>query len=311
MNGIKKLKESKHWSSDSKNILITGDTEKVGIEVLIKLLGYGYHIKTLDNYIINYDDKNTLDYRGMGFKYNPSVVLKEGSPHNREELEESVKELPISLVGYWLESQYTSLCGTIIYFAPSLTDFSGLENVDQLLNLLEMAKEFGIRRFFYIAQDDNRNISVSNDNDLSKGHNYSYKDNEINQVFKRVASDDFIGIIIYPSEQKKGFGAHCSCIGINVISDYSIYQGNLLNRHWKQEEGLGHHLYFLPNSIAFLCGYTLKAIIHDLNTPMVNIRYLFHSIFKFTVFRKNVDFGSKSDREQSHNPIFRKLQKAK
>jgi len=45
LNGMMKLKDSKPSRDDLKNFLITGDSEKVEIKVLLKLMERGNYIK--------------------------------------------------------------------------------------------------------------------------------------------------------------------------------------------------------------------------------------------------------------------------
>ena len=198
-----------------KNILVTGGAGYVGAVLVPKLINKGYHVKVIDLYL--YGD-NVLS----SVKENPRLREINGDIRDEELLE---KEIPGTDV--------------IIHLAcisndPSYELYPDLGksiNYDAFVNLVDVSKKSGVKRFIYASSSSVYGIKdepeVTENLPLEPLTDYSKYKAKCEEVLLKEATDDFIVTIIRPSTVC-GYSPRMRLdLTVNILTNHAINKGQI------------------------------------------------------------------------------------
>src|SRR3972149_7454852 len=198
-----------------KNILVTGGAGYVGAVLVPKIINKGYHVKVIDLYL--YGD-NVLS----SVKENPRLREINGDIRDEELLE---KEIPGTDV--------------IIHLAcisndPSYEldpDLGKSINYDAFVNLVDVSKKSGVKRFIYASSSSVYGIKdepeVTENLPLEPLTDYSKYKAKCEEVLLKEATDDFIVTIIRPSTVC-GYSPRMRLdLTVNLLTNHAVNTGEI------------------------------------------------------------------------------------
>lgn len=248
-------------------ILITGDTEGYGLNLLLKLLNLGYWIKVLDQYIYNYSDRDNFDYRGLGFRYNPRLVLKEGSPDDVKLFKKSIETVPFPNEGFRQLASGNSQCDSVVYLVSSKENSKKID-YNFLCQLAHVSKDCGIRRFIYISSFD-----------LSKEKTLFM------EYLRKITNSNFAVVTIHPLIERGYLSRLILPIGVKLIENKIINKGKITIYNLKQET-FQKYINSIPNVVSYLLRHSTQTIKKDLLLNIATYRYIlnnssfFHKLYE-------------------------------
>ena len=201
--------------NNTKKVLVTGGAGYVGAVLVPKLLSKGYHVKVIDLYIYG---ENVLD----SVKDHPHLVQVKGDIRSRQLLETEIK-------GY----------DTVIHLAcisndPSYElnpDLGKSINYDAFVNLVDVSKKSGVKRFIYASSSSVYGIKdeqeVIEDLPLEPLTDYSKYKALCEDVLMDAATDDFIVTVIRPSTVC-GYSPRLRLdLTVNILTNHAINKGEI------------------------------------------------------------------------------------
>jgi nucleoside-diphosphate-sugar epimerase len=201
--------------NNTKKVFVTGGAGYVGAVLVPKLLSKGYHVKVIDLYIYG---ENVLD----SVKDHPHLVQVKGDIRSRQLLETEIK-------GY----------DTVIHLAcisndPSYElnpDLGKSINYDAFVNLVDVSKKSGVKRFIYASSSSVYGIKdeqeVTEDLPLEPLTDYSKYKALCEKVLMDAATDDFIVTVIRPSTLC-GYSPRLRLdLTVNILTNHAINKGEI------------------------------------------------------------------------------------
>jgi len=198
-----------------KKVFITGGAGYVGAVLVPKLLSKGYHVKVVDLYIYGEDVLDSV-------KDHPYLVQVKGDIRSRQLLETEIK-------GY----------STVIHLAcisndPSYEldpDLGKSINYDAFLNLVDVSRKSGVKRFIYASSSSVYGIKdepeVTEDLSLEPLTDYSKYKALCEKVLMDAATDDFIVTIVRPSTVC-GYSPRLRLdLTVNILTNHAINKGQI------------------------------------------------------------------------------------
>ena len=201
--------------NNTKKVFVTGGAGYVGAVLVPKLLNKGYHVKVIDLYIYGEDVLDSV-------KDHPHLVQVKGDIRNRQLLETEIK-------GY----------DTVIHLAcisndPSYEldpDLGKSINYDAFVNLVDVSKKSGVKRFIYASSSSVYGIKdeqeVTEDLPLEPLTDYSKYKALCEKVLMDAATDDFIVTVIRPSTVC-GYSPRLRLdLTVNILTNHAINKGEI------------------------------------------------------------------------------------
>ena len=198
-----------------KTVLVTGGAGYVGAVLVPKLLDAGYKVKVLDLYIYGDHVLNSV-------KDNPNLKEIKGDIRERKLLE---KEIPG--------------CDAVIHLAcisndPSYELDPGLGksiNYDAFVDLVDVSKESGVRRFIYASSSSVYGIKtepeVTEDLPLEPLTDYSKYKALCEKYLDQNATDEFVVTTIRPSTVC-GYSPRLRLdLTVNILTNHAINKGQI------------------------------------------------------------------------------------
>jgi len=198
-----------------KTVLVTGGAGYVGAVLVPKLLDAGYKVKVLDLYI--YGDHVLNSVKG-----NPNLMEVKGDIRDRQLLK---KEVPQS--------------DAVIHLAcisndPSYEldpEFGKSINYDAFVDLVEISRESGVKRFIYASSSSVYGIKsesdVTEDLPLEPLTDYSKYKALCEKVLYDAAEDNFVVTIIRPSTVC-GYSPRLRLdLTVNILTNHAINNGKI------------------------------------------------------------------------------------
>ena len=202
--------------NNTKKVFVTGGAGYVGAVLVPKLLNKGYHVKVIDLYIYGEDVLDSV-------KDHPHLVQVKGDIRNRQLLETEIK-------GY----------DTVIHLAcisndPSYEldpDLGKSINYDAFVNLVDVSKKSGMKRFIYASSSSVYGIKdeqeVTEDLPLEPLTDYSKYKALCEKVLMDAATDDFIVTVIRPSTVC-GYSPRLRLdLTVNILTNHAINKGEII-----------------------------------------------------------------------------------
>ena len=198
-----------------KSIMVTGGAGYVGAVLIPKLLDKGYFVKVIDLYIYGVDALSSV-------RRHPNLKEIRGDIRNQELLK---KEIP----------------GTdaIIHLAcisndPSFElnpELGKSINYDAFMPLVDIAKDYGVRRFIYASSSSVYGIKeedkVTEDLPLMPLTDYSKYKAICEDILLKEATDDFIVTVIRPSTVC-GYSPRMRLdLTVNILTNHAINKGQI------------------------------------------------------------------------------------
>jgi nucleoside-diphosphate-sugar epimerase len=201
--------------NNTKKVFVTGGAGYVGAVLVPKLLSKGYHVKVVDLYIYGEDVLDSV-------QDHPHLVQVKGDIRSRQLLETEIK-------GY----------DTVIHLAcisndPSYEldpDLGKSINYDAFVNLVDVSKKFGVKKFVYASSSSVYGIKdeqeVTEDLPLEPLTDYSKYKALCEEVLMDAATDDFIVIVIRPSTVC-GYSPRLRLdLTVNILTNHAINKGKI------------------------------------------------------------------------------------
>jgi nucleoside-diphosphate-sugar epimerase len=202
--------------NNTKKVFVTGGAGYVGAVLVPKLLNKGYHVKVIDLYIYGEDVLDSV-------KDHPHLVQVKGDIRSRQLLETEIK-------GY----------DTVIHLAcisndPSYElnpDLGKSINYDAFVNLVDVSKKSGVKRFIYASSSSVYGIKdeqeVIEDLPLEPLTDYSKYKALCEKVLMDAATDDFIVTVIRPSTVC-GYSPRLRLdLTVNILTNHAINKGKII-----------------------------------------------------------------------------------
>ncbi|MDI6735212.1 MAG: NAD-dependent epimerase/dehydratase family protein [bacterium] len=198
-----------------KNILVTGGAGYVGCVLVPKLLAKGYSVKVLDLYIYGEDVLNEV-------KTHPGLEEIKGDIRDKKLLEKVIPgvDAVIHLACISNDPSYE--------LDP---DLGKSINYDAFIQLVELSKKNGVKRFIYASSSSVYGIKeeeeVTENLPLEPLTDYSIYKAKCEDVLLSAASPDFIATIIRPSTVC-GYSPRMRLdLTVNILTNYAINKGEI------------------------------------------------------------------------------------
>lgn len=238
------------------NILVTGGAGYVGAVLIPKLLHKGYRVKVIDLYL--YGD-NVLE----SSRFHPNLMEIKGDIRDRDLLE---REIPDT--------------DAIIHLAcisndPSYEldpDLGKSINYDALLQLIEVAKKSGTRRFIYASSSSVYGIKdeaeVTEDLPLEPLTDYSRYKALGEEALLNAAQEDFTVTIIRPSTVC-GYSPRLRLdLTVNILTNHALNQG-IITVFGGEQKRPNIHI----DDMADLYLFLLEQPAHNIHKKIYNVGY--------------------------------------
>jgi nucleoside-diphosphate-sugar epimerase len=201
--------------NNTKKVLVTGGAGYVGAVLAPKLLNKGYQVKVIDLYLYGEDVLDKV-------KDHTNLVQVKGDIRSRQLLETEIN-------GY----------DTVIHLAcisndPSYElnpDLGKSINYDAFVNLVDVSKKTGVKRFVYASSSSVYGIKeepeVTEDLPLEPLTDYSKYKALCEEVLIDAATDDFIVTVIRPSTVC-GYSPRLRLdLTVNILTNHAINKGEI------------------------------------------------------------------------------------
>jgi nucleoside-diphosphate-sugar epimerase len=201
--------------SNAKKIMVTGGAGYVGAVLVPKLLAQGHRVKVVDLYIYGEDVLKAV-------QDNPRLTQVKGDIRDRGLL---AREIP----GY----------DTVIHLACISNDpsyelnpaLSKSINYDAFVNLVEIAKQAGVRHFIYASSSSVYGIKdepeVTEDLPLTPLTDYSKYKAKCEEYLNGAATDDFIVTTIRPATVCGYSPRQRLDLTVNILTNHAVSRGKI------------------------------------------------------------------------------------
>ena len=237
-------------------VFITGGAGYVGAVLVPKLLSKGYHVKVMDLYIYGEDVLDTV-------KDHPHLVQVKGDIRNRQLLEAEIK-------GYSMVIHLACISNDPSYELDP--DLGKSINYDAFVNLVDISKKSGVKRFIYASSSSVYGIKdepeVTEDLPLEPLTDYSKYKALCEKVLMDAATDDFIVTIVRPSTVC-GYSPRLRLdLTVNILTNHAINKGQITVFGGEQKRP-NLHIEDMANAYLFL----LEQPVEKIHKKIYNVGY--------------------------------------
>jgi len=210
----------KQQGNQSQRVLVTGGAGYVGTVLVELLLKKGYKVNVLDTFW--FWDSPEEFVKAIKAEKNPNLRIIKGDLRNKDDIRKSLEGVE-----------------SVIHLASVSNDpsadldpkFTHSVNYDGCLNLIDLAKEKGVKRFIYASTSSVYGIkkepNVTEELELEPLTQYSKLKVEVEHYLMYRLDDDFKGVIIRPSTIS-GYSPRMRFdLVVNILASSAITKGKI------------------------------------------------------------------------------------
>ncbi len=205
----------------SKNVLVTGGAGYVGSALVPKLLEKGYTIAVFDTFWFWSSPEEYV--KALNVKNHPRLRIIKGDLRNKEDVRKSLRNV---------DSVIHLACISNDPSSELDAEFTHSVNYDGSINLIDLSKEMGVKRFIYASSSSvygvKKEKNVTEDLELEPLTQYSLLKVKIERYLMSQFDDSFKGVIIRPS-------TICGCsprqrldVVVNILTNLAVNKGNII-----------------------------------------------------------------------------------
>ncbi len=204
----------------TERVLVTGGAGYVGSPLVSSLLKKGYKVTVLDTFWFWNSVKEYQE--ALGIDNNPNIRIIKGDLRNKKEVEASLKDA---------DSIIHLACVSNDPSSELDSDFTHSVNYDGQINLIDLSKDAGVKKFVYASTSSVYGIkqekNVTEDLELEPLTQYSRLKVEIEHYLLHRLKGSFKGVIIRPSTVCGYSPRQRLDVVVNIITNLAINKGKI------------------------------------------------------------------------------------